>query len=194
MSESASSSEDDRLVIQSILASPPAAQGPASGGPTLAVESATSTSGGPPGGGPPDSAGLHQGLSGNVIWANKYFYIKGNKLDLKMHIYERFKAEAALGKEQRTKTITPETIGEARASPTRTLLCLKAWMLWRVKWNIAWVESVPARQRLFEEEERQLCMEIRALQPTHDGLLGNDKAGSFLKDWVPDIVQQLQDS
>ena len=67
-------------------------------------------------------------------------------------------------------------------------------MCWRVKNNIAWLESVPARKRLFEEEERQLYIAIRALQPTSDGLLGNSVAANFLNTWIPDVVQQLQDS
>ena len=67
-------------------------------------------------------------------------------------------------------------------------------MCWRVKHNIAWLKDVPARQRLFEEEERQLYIAIRALQPTSDRLLGNSLAATFLNTWIPDVVQQLQDS
>ena len=186
------------MVTHTILGSPPAAPGFASGGPTIAVGSAASggtsglASGGPPGGGCP--TGLHVGLSGGVIWHNSYFFIRGHAHDLKMYIFEAYTGEAALGRKNRTRTITPSTVGESRDSPTRTLLCLKAWMCWRAKQNIAWLTSVPARQRLFEEEERQLYIAIRALQPTSDRLLGNSLAATFLKAWIPDVVQQLEDS
>ena len=111
-----------------------------------------------------------------------------------MYIFEAYLGEEALGKKQKTRTITPHTVGETRDSPTRTLLCLKAWMCWRAKKNIAWVESVPARQRLFEEAERQLYIAIRALQPTSDRLLGHSLAATYLNMWIPDVVRQLQDS
>ena len=66
-----------------------------------------------------------------------------------------------------------------------------AWMCWRVKKNIAWVESVAARQRLFEEEERQLYTAIHDLQPTADGLMGNALASRYLREWIPDVVARL---
>ena len=109
-----------------------------------------------------------------------------------MFIHEEFTAAAALGRQFRTKTITPHTIGETRDSPTKTMLCLKAWMLWRAKSVAGWVDSVPARQRLFAEEERQLYLAVQRVQPQEDGLLGHELASRMLEGWAPDVVTRLR--
>ena len=122
--------------------------GPATGGLAPATGPAT----GGPGGGGPGRGHYQYGVSGPEIWNNGYFYIRGHECDLKMYIHGEFCAAAGLGKQFRTKTISPHTVGETRASPTRSMLCLKAWMLWRSKSVASWIDSVPARQRLFAEE------------------------------------------
>ena len=109
-----------------------------------------------------------------------------------MFIHAEFTAAAALGPQFRSKTITPRTIGETRDSPTKTMLCLKAWMLWRANSVAGWVDSVPARQRLFAEEEHQLYLAVRRVQPQEDGLLGNELASRMLRAWAPGVVTRLQ--
>ncbi len=90
-----------------------------------------------------------------------------------------------------TKTITPSTVGETRKDPTRTLLLLKAWMLYRARGVPGWVEGSGSRQRLFAMEEEQLCDGIRRLRPQEDGLLGNPVASKLLREWTPDVVSAL---
>jgi hypothetical protein len=90
-----------------------------------------------------------------------------------------------------TKSITPTTVGESREHPTRSLLLLKAWMLWRARGAPGWVEGSDSRQRLFREEEDQLHFEIKSLQPQNDGLLGNPSASKLLREWAPQVVTRL---
>ena len=113
-------------------------------------------------------------------------------MDSKIYIHAEFTAAAALGRQFRSRTITPRTIGETRDSPTKTMLCLKAWMLWRAKSVPAWVDSVPARQRLFAETEHQLYLAVQRLQPQEDGLLGNELASRMLVGWAPGVVARLR--
>ena len=155
------------------------ATGPASGGP-------------PPPPGPASGGPDRYGYSGPNIWDNGYFFIKGNELDLKMFIHREFTAEAALGPGFRSKTLTPRTIGETRESPTKSMLCLKAWMLWRAHSVAGWVDRVPARQRLFAETEQELYLAVQRLQPQADGLLGNELASRMLVGWAPGVVTRLR--
>ena len=157
--------------------------GPAKGGPGPATGPASS---GPAGG------IAHYGRSGPRIWSNGYFYIKGNTHFLIMHIHEEFTAATALGSQFRSKTISPHTIGETRDLPTKTVLCLKAWMLWRAHSVAGWVDRVPARQRLFAETEQELYLAVQRLQPQADGLLGNEFASRMLVGWAPGVVTRLR--
>ena len=113
-------------------------------------------------------------------------------MDLKIYIHAECTAAAALGRQFRSSTITPRTIGETRDSPTKTMLCLKAWMLWRAKSVAGWVDSLPARQRLFAEEEHQLYLAVQRVQPQEEGLLGNELASRMLRGWAPGVVTRLQ--
>ena len=166
---------------------PAPATGPASGGPAPATGPASSGPAPGPASGGPDQ----YGYTGPTIWDNGYFFIKGNKLDLKMFIHREFTADAALGPAFRSKTITPRTIGETRESPTKSMLCLKAWMLWRARTVAGWVDSVPARQRLFAETEHELYLAVQRVQPQKDGLLGHELASRMLVGWAPDVVTRL---
>ena len=113
-------------------------------------------------------------------------------MDLKIYIHGEFTAAADLGYQFRSKTITPGTIGETRDSPTKSMLCLKAWMLWRAHSVAGWVDRVPARQRLFAETEHELYLAVQRLQPQADGLLGNELASRMLVGWAPGVVTRLR--
>ena len=91
-----------------------------------------------------------------------------------------------------TKTITPHTIKETRDEPTRTMLCLKAWMIWRARNAAGWLGVCAARKRAFAELADMLYIALRGLQPQSDGVLGNEMATDYLKTWVPDIVAKLR--
>ena len=91
----------------------------------------------------------------------------------------------------KTKTITPSTLGESRDKPTRTMLCLRAWMLFRVNGATGWVSSFAHRERLFIEEADRLYVDVCHLQPQADGLLGHKYASKLFKEWVPDLADKL---
>ena len=91
-----------------------------------------------------------------------------------------------------SKAITPSNLGETIKLPTRSLIVLKAWMLWRARQHPAWLGNSGSRQRLFLEEADQLRLELKRLQPQSDGLLGNAAGSSLLRQWVPDLVAELK--
>ena len=71
------------------------------------------------------------------------------------------------------------------------MLCLRAWMLFRVNGVPGWVSSVAHRERLFLEEADRLYADVCHLQPQADGLLGNKDASKFFKEYVPDLAAKL---
>ena len=83
-------------------------------------------------------------------------------------------------------------MGETGELPTKAVLCLKAWMLWRARSVPGWVDSVPARRRLFEETEHELYLAVQSLQPQADGLLGNQHASKMLREFIPGVVARLR--
>ena len=111
-----------------------------------------------------------------------------------MHIYEKWLVAPPNGIGRlpaMTKTITPSTLGESRDMPTRSMLCLRAWMLFRVNAFPGWVSSLAHRERLFIEEADRLYVDVCHLQPQADGLLGNTYASKLFKEWVPDLADKL---
>ena len=120
-----------------------------------------------------------------------------------MHVHDRWLVDPPVGigrskgkkggRHGRSKTCTPSTVVEERATPVRTLLFLKAWMLWRARIHPRWIESdgEGSRQRLFREEADLLLAAVKRLQPQKDGLLGNDFASRWMRVWVPDIVAKI---
>ena len=91
-----------------------------------------------------------------------------------------------------TKTIRPISVGETRDDPTRSMLCLKAWIIWRARNAAGWVGACTARKRAIEDLEIQVYIELRGLQPQSDGVLGNKWATEHLQTWVPDVVAKLR--
>ena len=137
----------------------------------------------------------NHGKGGPTIFENGYFFLKSNELDLKMFIIDKCMVEPPVGIGEfykKIKTITPSTVGEERADPVRTMLLLKAWMLWRARQMRGWIESDDARQRLFTEEAGLVLAELKRLQPQSDGLLGHFEASNMLRRWVPDIVAKVK--
>ena len=87
-----------------------------------------------------------------------------------------------------TRSIAMSSVGDADKAPMRTMILLKAWMIWRVRRHPDWLASNCSRQRLFTEEADQLCLELRRMQPQNDGLLGNPNGTKLLREWVPDLA------
>ena len=127
------------------------------------------------------------------LWDNGYFNILNNpdQTDVKIVMHSSWSHDppGGMGSVGRSRTLTPAHYGETRSCPTRSLLLLRAWMLWRVNLN-GWVYSDTGRQRHFEEEALVLERKIKALNQTSK-LLGNPKADALLRSWVPDIAARL---
>ena len=140
------------------------------------------------------AAGTGGGASGPRVFDNGYFRLKSNEFDLKMFISDSWLMPPPNGLGRlptKTKTITPSTLGESREKPTRTMLCLRAWMLFRVNGATVWVSSLAHRERLFIEEADRLYADVCHLQPQADGLLGNKVASKLFAEWVPDLAAKL---
>jgi hypothetical protein len=138
----------------------------------------------------------------DILYDNGYFFIKNHEKDLKMHVHDRWLVDPPVGiglptkgtkggKNAGSKTCTPSTVGEERATPVRTLLFLKAWMLWRARIQPGWIESDDSRQRLFTEEADLVLAAVKRLQPQEDGLLGNALGSKLMRECVPDIVANI---
>jgi hypothetical protein len=129
------------------------------------------------------------------LWDNTYFYIANVGDDstyVKIYLHNKWAhpRPSGLGSEQRSKTLAPKHYGESPASPVRSRLLLRAWMLWRAQAN-AWHTAEAGRARQFKEDADMLEHAIRQLQPQVGGLLGNDRADQLLLYWQPELVAAL---
>jgi len=86
-----------------------------------------------------------------------------------------------------SKFLTPKHYGETLEDPTKTLLLLRAWMLWRV--GDGWAHEKTSRARQFQEEKRALKRDVTALNPQKGGgVLDNKQANKLLRSWVPTLL------
>ena len=127
------------------------------------------------------------------LWEDPYFSVWDNlgREYLSIHIRNHWcqLSPHGLGVVNKSKTVTPRHFGETRAEPTRSLILLRAWAVWRARQR-GWADAQRGRARHFTEQEALIEQDIRALgAPCH--LLGNRKANSVLQTWVPQVVSRL---
>ena len=70
------------------------------------------------------------------------------------------------------------------------MLLLRAWALWRAAQG-GWASSQRGRARHFQEQEVLLERDIKSLRAPC-GLLGDRKANTLLRSWVPQLVERVQ--
>ena len=180
---SSSSSGDDPFIEKYILAKPlkPAATGAAATGAT--TSEATS-----------EGASKTRRSGVEPLWSDPYFSVWGHPnvgfVRLIMRDLWRQPAPAGMGTSNGSKQLTPRHYGEEADDPTRSLLLLRAWALWRARQG-GWASLQRGRSRHFKEQEVLLERDVRALgAPCR--LLGNRRANSSLLAWAPEVVARLR--
>ena len=98
-------------------------------------------------------------------------------------------APAGMGVTNVSKQLTPRHYAEEAGDPTRTLLLLRAWALWRAGQG-GWASLQRGRARHFKEQEVLLERDIKALGASCK-LLGPRNANSLLRGWAPEAVARL---
>lgn len=94
-----------------------------------------------------------------------------------------------MGGNSPTKQVLPRNLDETRQEPTRSLLVLRAWALWRARQG-GWAQAQRGRARYFREQEDLIVREVQALGAPGQ-LLGNSKADALLRAWAPEVVERL---
>ena len=92
-----------------------------------------------------------------------------------------------MGTTRLSKSITPTLVGDQRSDPTRTVLLLRAWALWRARKD-GWADHQRGRARHFKELADLLEKDIKSLGYR---LLGDQSADKLLNTWVPELVERL---
>ena len=180
---SSSSSGEDSFIEKYIIAKPlkPAAPGAAA---TAAVGSAAAAKGA--------TKARRSGFE--PLWSDPYFCVWGHPnvdfLRAIMRDLWRQPAPAGMGTTNWSKQLTPRHYAEGADDPTRTLLLMRAWALWRARQG-GWDSLQRGRSRHFQEQEALLERDVKAMgAPCR--LLGCKKANSLLAAWVPELVARLR--
>ena len=180
---SASSSGDDIFIDKYIIPKPlkPAATGVAATG--AAATGAVEAKG----------ASKARRSDFEPLWSDPYSSAWGHPnvdfVRLMMQQIWRQPAPAGMGDTNWSKQLTPRHFAEDIGDPTRSLLLLRAWALWRAGQG-GWASLQRGRSRHFKEQEVLLERDIKALG-ARCKLLGNRKANSLLKGWAPEVVERL---
>ena len=111
-----------------------------------------------------------------------------------MFIHDQWAIDPLLGigkLHQQSKTITPSIVGEDRADYVRLMLVFKAWMIWRARIILGWIERDDNRQRLFTEEADLVLAQLKRLQPQTVSLLGHPLGSRMMRVFVPEKVGRM---
>jgi len=126
------------------------------------------------------------------IYSNTYFQFeyRTDYPGIGVQILPKWRALAPLGMGRTWniyRSLRPHLFGEDLITHPKTMMCLRAWMIWRARCaNFASAE--PSRQRLFVDETARLVADLHRFQPQADGCLGHAKATTMLKSWTPDVA------
>ncbi len=71
--------------------------------------------------------------------------------------------------------------------PTRTLLLLRSWALWRAR-LCGWAKERPGRQREADKQARQLTDDVVEASRRGEPLLGSEDALVLFRKWAPDVL------
>ena len=128
------------------------------------------------------------------LWEDPYFFVWDNPssefVSIHMRHHWRKQQPEGMGIIRVTKQVTPRHFDEKRSEPTRSVLLLRAWALWRAH-QAGWANKQRGRSRHFADQAALLERDIKALGAPC-GFLGHKKADNMLQSWVPDIVERLR--
>lgn len=132
---------------------------------------------------PRQPAGTH------VVDSNDYFTFVDNRnfRDVKVLVRPRWCTEDALGTTQKSKTVTPSSFGDARESPTRAMLVLRSWMLWKFQAR-NFVNQRASRRNVFKDELARLRADIVKLSSDAAPSTGHQDADALIREWAPAAI------
>ena len=125
----------------------------------------------------------------NVVYRNTYFRFTDdpNYRDVKVTIAKQWCRPGLLGTTNMSKTVVPSHFGDTRASPVRSSMVLKAWMLHRAAQN-GFDKAKSARRRLFEKEAELLRAAIEAVSSPHAPTTGHSESDARVRLWAPEML------
>ena len=130
-----------------------------------------------------------------TIWECCWFYITKtpNYSDIKCHVRAPLRnAHGGLGTKFLSRTLTPRHYDDEWVNPTKTVLLLRAWTVWRAQqdgWST--VKACRATELLRQRERLKADLAAAHGALVSRPLLQSTAADAHLSKWVPDIVAEL---
>ena len=131
-----------------------------------------------------DKAYARSGLA--ALWSDEYFWIRDIVGEI-LHVKVRGAVKQSLGgTAHMSKQVTPRDLGEKRSQPVRSLLVLRAWVLWRVHRD-GWAHARSCRRKHFAEHATLLERDVKSLKAPCR-LLGHYAANAAFVEAAPAIA------
>jgi hypothetical protein len=124
-----------------------------------------------------------------TVYSNGYFTFTDNPdyPDVKVRALEKWCNADCMGAAAKSKTVVPDHFGEDRSAPARSMLVLKAWMLWKAKTN-DFCNKRASRRRLFAKEATDLRLAIISMSCAVAPTTGSERADSMIRKWMPQVL------
>ena len=132
------------------------------------------------------------------IWDGTWFYATKTPgwIDVKCWLKWQFRTSGeGLGTTAMSRTLTPYHYGDDWNDPWKTLLLLRAWSIWRARWQ-GWAREKDYRLREVTRQVQRFVTDLRSAHSDHHlplqrPLLASDPAHNLLQKWTPDVVALL---
>jgi hypothetical protein len=137
-----------------------------------------------------DEAKMPKKASGTyVVYTNSYFTFTDNRdfPDVKVRVLDRRCTKSFMGVSAKSKTVVPTHFGEERTECKRSMLVLKAWILWKSRTN-DFCNQRASRRRLFAKETLDLRNSVVAASSETAPTSGNATADSLIAQWAPLVL------
>jgi hypothetical protein len=124
-----------------------------------------------------------------VVYSNGYFTFTDNPdfPDVKVKALEKWCRADCMGTTAKSKTVVPTHFGEDRSAPHRSMIVLKAWMMWKASTN-DFCNKRSSRRRLFAKEAIDLKLAISSMSSATAPTTGNEHADNLIKQWMPQVM------
>jgi hypothetical protein len=128
-----------------------------------------------------------------VAYSNGYFTFTDNPDygDVKVRVLERWCKPDLMGVTAKSKTVVPSHFGEDRSAPHRSMLVLKAWMLWKANLK-DFCNKRASRRRLFTMETVDLRSAIHSMSCATAPTTGNEAADTLIRQWMPQVMEPAE--
>lgn len=129
----------------------------------------------------------------HVVSTNRYFTFTNNRNypDIKVSAVPKWATPEHMGTTYKSRTLFPSHFGDSREHPVRSMLVLRAWVLWKAR-ATGFCDKRSSRRKLLSIEAEALRRDIEGMSSEAHPTTGNVPADVLITELAPDALAPKQ--